>query len=470
MGLRILILSRTPIGKQMSSPGIRYVNMRRVLQEALPDATVTIATPRAYRQEGSDEYGVLYYEPLTAVFLVRRYDVVIAMSFPMSVALASPFLRKPLLVLDFFSQFHFEWMEVGRDLFWGTHRRLWTRAGQLYANLQLMMADFVTCANERQREAYLGVMASLGLLTPRTYDRDPTLRGLIDVVPHGLRKEPFPDGAGGIKGSYPGIEKGDKLILWLGGVLYWYDPISLLRALKRVRETHPEVKLLFLGTKYPGEGLLGEGLRLRQAVDETRRLGMWDDGVCFHFDWVPYEEVIKFLQDADFSATTYFTNAETLFAHRTRFNDYIWARLPLLCTRGDILAEEIDRRGWGIAVPENDEEAIYKALMRLVEDEAFVKTARENLRRAATEMSWEAAFEPLLQFLRRSGGPAPIAEPRRPRALSILRSALAYLGMRQVERTYASIRDFVGLRRGHADERLLSHKVGTEAPASVDAG
>lgn len=434
MGLRILILARTPIGKNMSSPGIRYVNMRRVLRKALPKATVTIAVPEAYRQEGSDDFDVIYYDPLRAIGLVRRYDVLISMSFPMTVAFASVFLRRPLLVLDFFSQFHFEWMEVGRDVFRGLHRNIWTTAGRLYANLQLLVADFVLCANERQREAYLGAQASLGLLTPRTYDQDPTLRRLIDVVPHGVRNEPFPPGPGGIKGSYPGIEKGDKLLLWLGGILYWYDPLTLLHALKRVREKHPEVKLLFLGTSYPGVWGLGQGLRLQQAIDETKRLRMWEDGVYFHFDWVPHEKVVGYLQDADIGVTTYFTNAETLFAHRTRFQDYIWARLPIICTRGDVLAEEIGRRGWGIAVPEKDEEAVYEAITHLVEDEDFARSCREKLWAAARDMSWEEAFVPLVSFLERRGGPQSIAEPRSGRVLPILRSASAYMAMRFLEK------------------------------------
>ncbi len=439
MGLRILILSRTPIGKQMSSPGIRYVNMRRVLRAALPEATVTIAAPEGYRTPDGEEFDVLYYEPLKALALVRKYDVVIGMSFPLSVTVASPFFRKPLLVLDFFSQFHFEWMEVGRDNFTGLHRQIWTRTGQLYANLQIMVADYITCANERQRDAYIGVMAALGLLTVPVYEQDGTLRRLIDVVPHGVRQEAFPKGSGGIKGSYPGIEKADKLLLWLGGILFWYDPLTLLRALARARKSHPELKLLFLGTNYPGEWKLGQGLRLQQTIEEAKRLGLWDNGVYMHSEWLPQAEVTRYLQDADAAVTTYFTNAETRFAHRTRFQDYIWAGLPILCTEGDVLSEQVNKRGWGAALPEGDEEAVYKALMRVAEDDAFLASCRANLAAAAKEMTWESAFEPLVRFLRRQGGPAPIAAPRRAKAAPIVRSSVFYFAMRMLERTVGEV-------------------------------
>jgi glycosyltransferase involved in cell wall biosynthesis len=441
---RILILSRTPIGRQMSSPGIRYVNMRRVLREALPGSRVDIAVPERFRSLGSAEHEVTYYQPLRALELARSYDAVIGMSFPMSLALASAFLRRPRLVLDFFSQFHFEWMERGRDLYRGLHRDLWTAAGRRYVNFQLQLADFVTCANDRQRDAYIGVMASLGLLTVETFEQDPTLRRLIDVVPHGVRPQPFPEGSGGIKGSYPGIEEGDRLLLWLGGILYWYDPVTLIRALHRARKKHPRLKLLFLGTSYPGEMRLGQGLRLQQAIDEAKRLGLWEDGVYMHAEWLPQEEVTRFLQDADAAVTTYFTNAETRFAHRTRFQDYIWARLPILCTEGDVLAEEVRKRGWGIALPEGDEEAVYQALLRVADDDEFLATCRANLASAAAGMTWEAALEPLVRFLGRDDA---IATPRSRRAFPILRSGAAYLAARLLERQAARVQGLLEARQ-----------------------
>src|SRR5689334_2121427 len=130
----------------MSSPGIRYVNLRRVLQDAFPAAEITLAVPKSQAQPDAESYGVVYYGSLDVLRLARRHDVVIGMSFPLALSLAAPFLDQPVLVLDFFSQFHIEWMEVGRDLYRGLHRRLWTRAGQVYANFQLLLADYILCA------------------------------------------------------------------------------------------------------------------------------------------------------------------------------------------------------------------------------------------------------------------------------------------------------------------------------------
>ena len=439
MALRILVLSRTPIARKVSSPGIRYLNLVRVLQEALPEAEVVLASPAVAAGDALPDVDVVHYDPKTVLPLARRFDVVISMSFPISMVVASLLSAKPLLVLDFFSQFYIEWMEMGRDLYSGWRRRIWTRAGQIYANLQLQVADYILCANERQRDAYVGVLGSIGRLTPSVYDADPTLRRLIDVAPHGLRPEPSPSRRPLRAGAIPGLDPNDKLLLWLGGILYWYDPITLLRALARVRQAHPEAKLLFLGSSYPGGSELGQGLRYREAVAESRRLGLTNSGVFFLDDWLPHEAVVEYLAGAYAGVTTYFTNAETRFAHRTRFMDYIWARLPILCTEGDVLAAEIRDRGWGLAVPERDEPALVAALTRLVEDEEFAGECRANLAAAATTMTWESAFAPLLTYLRQRPV-RPIGGPRYRRAASVLRGLLSYGSARTIEKAVAQLK------------------------------
>ena len=46
---RILVLSRAPVGTMMSSPGIRALNIARVLARALPEMRITLGVP-----DGSD--------------------------------------------------------------------------------------------------------------------------------------------------------------------------------------------------------------------------------------------------------------------------------------------------------------------------------------------------------------------------------------------------------------------------------
>ena len=80
-----------------------------------------------------------------------------------------------------------EWMEVGMQHYEGRKRHAWVQRTRTILAMQLTFADFVLTCNERQRDSYIGMMISLGLISPRVYDNDPTLRRYIDSAPHGIR-------------------------------------------------------------------------------------------------------------------------------------------------------------------------------------------------------------------------------------------------------------------------------------------
>ena len=60
--------------------------------------------------------------------------------------------------------------------------------------------------------------------------------------------------------------------------------------------------------------------------------------------------------------------------------DCIWAGLPIVCTRGDVLSELVEQRGLGLTVPEGDVDAVVAALRRLLDDREFYAGCVANLR------------------------------------------------------------------------------------------
>ncbi|MFM9022136.1 MAG: hypothetical protein ACKOK7_00035, partial [Solirubrobacterales bacterium] len=58
------------------------------------------------------------------------------------------------------------------------------------AGAMLAAASRVMCASEAQRDLWLGMMAALDRVPLEAYDRDPSLRSFIDVVPFGVPAEP----------------------------------------------------------------------------------------------------------------------------------------------------------------------------------------------------------------------------------------------------------------------------------------
>jgi glycosyltransferase involved in cell wall biosynthesis len=433
MDRRILIICKGAVGTKMSSPGIRSVNMARVLSRALPDARVMLAAPGGSDLVPDAPYRIVGYTRRSLPRLAMGADIVICQGFAPTLL---PAFFGRIFVMDFFSNFLIEGLEYRREHISADMREAWLETQRVYLNLQLSLADFVICSNERQRDAWLGMMSCLGLIPGAVYDRDATLRRLVAVVPYGIRADPV--GAGPdhtvhepvVRGVIPGIGPDDRVILWNGGVLRWYDPLTLIRAVARLTPSRPDLRLLFLGTAYPVAGFDVGGM-LPDAIALARGLGLLGTHVIFNEGWLPYDQSGSAMLEADIGVSTYYENLETHFSYRTRLIDFLWAGTPVACTRGDVIAAMVEERGLGFAVPEEDEDALAAALARLLDEPDLRARCRANLASMREELSWEHAMAPLVEFCR---DPRPIARGKWFRAPDITSRTARYLEARVLER------------------------------------
>ena len=311
-----------------------------------------------------------------------------------------PFLARSgkVLVADVYDPFHLEnfeqtrgWAPADRDR---TVRRLTD-----VLNEQLRRADFLLCASERQRDFWMGSLAALGRVNPATYDADPTLRSLLDVVPFGLPGAPPQKSHPAMRGVVPGIGWDDKVILWAGGVYNWLDPLTLVRAVDRLRHRLPGVRLFFLGLEHPNPNI--PEMRVAAELRELAGgLGLVGTHVFFNDGWVDYEARADFLLEADVGVSTHLDHVETAYSFRSRILDYLWAGLPVVATGGDAFSDLIEDEGLGAAVPAGDDAALERALEDVLGDDRRVKECRENAAAVAPRFTWDVALEPLLAFCR----------------------------------------------------------------------
>ncbi len=420
---RVLVFARDDVGTHMSSPGIRAYYMAQVLARALPEARVTLAVPnRKGQPEELPGVRVVHYGALSTLSLIAQHDIIISSGLLPQFTF---FFRNKKFVADLFSQYLIEWMELTKGAARGKKRTVWMNRSRADITMQLTLADFILCANERQRDTYVGMLSALGLIDPTVYDGDDTLRRYVDAAPHGVRPDELDHERRVLKGVYAGIRETDKVILWNGGIVSWYDPEPFLRALHLLSQERDDIKALFLGTFYPGLGsFLGYGQRFKSAFQLSKDLGLFQRSVFFEFGWVSHRDVKNYLRESDIGICTYFDNLETHYSHRTRFLDLFWAELPMICTRGDVLAEMVEERVLGIVVPEGDTAAIADAIRRLVDDRPFYEQCRENLRAVKPELSWDVTLEPLVRFCREGRS---YAAPRRERLLPVLSRTAEYL-------------------------------------------
>jgi glycosyltransferase involved in cell wall biosynthesis len=303
-----------------------------------------------------------------------------------------------VVVADIYDPFHLEQLEQARDA--GEEgRRIIVRAATEVLNEQLVRGDLFLCASRKQRDFWLGQLAAVGRVNPVTYDADESMDELVKVVPFGVSDDPPRHTRPVLKGVVPGIGPDDRVILWGGGIYNWFDPLTLLRAVDKLRARVPNVRLFFLGLKHPNPNVP----EMRMAV-ETRRLadelGITDTHVFFNEGWVAYDDRQNFLLEADIGVSNHLDHVETEFSFRTRILDYLWASLPVVATGGDSFGDIIDAHGIGLTVPPGDVDALEEALFRLLDDEKLARACREASGRLAEEFRWSEVLQPLIEFCR----------------------------------------------------------------------
>jgi glycosyltransferase involved in cell wall biosynthesis len=410
---RVLVISHDVVGTTMAGPGIRYYHLARVLAGHV---TTTLATPlpdepagtaSAQPPQSQDPFAITGYrrrawETLAAA--VADADVCV---FPSDVADEMPQLAQcaACLVVDGYDPLMAEWLALSRNAMRAPERvPQWRHDWQIRMGAlarQYQIGDFFICASERQRDWWLGLLEASGRINPATFDADPSLRRLVDVVPYGLPEHPLPPPQPVIKGVWPGIEQDDQLVLWGGGLWPWLDPLTAIRAVAALRARHPRLKLVFPGTRHPNPAMAGMPNQVAPALALASELGVLDQAVFFG-DWAPYADWPHILQESDVALTLHFDTVETRLAFRSRVLEYIWAGVPIVATAGDATSDLVARYGLGEITPVGDAEAVAAAIDRLL---AVRQGVQDGVLAAAfatarAALSWERAAEPLIRFCR----------------------------------------------------------------------
>jgi len=399
---RLLLVSNDEVGAQMAGPGIRYYQFARRLSERF-DVTLIVPTAPSERLGDFEVLQAADWRGRRFRSLANRFDVVVAQtlrSWTMK-ALARTEVR---VIYDLYDPFlignlgfHAE-EDVSRR-----YRYVAFRAPTLIQQIALATGNAFICASERQRDFWLGMLGALGRIDPDVADADPNLRDLIDVVPFGLEPDPPVVTAPAIKGVVAGIEPGDKVLVWGGGIWNWFDPLTPIRAVHELAKRRNDVKLFFLGVKHPNPGVPAMAMTGR-AVELAKELDLYERFVFFNFGWVPYAERGNYLLDSDIGISSHLDTVETRFSFRTRLLDYFWAGLPTVATHGDVLSDLVREQNLGRAVGYSDAEGWAAAIEDLVDDPAELARVRGNVDLAREEFTWPRVVEPLARLASLPGG------------------------------------------------------------------
>jgi glycosyltransferase involved in cell wall biosynthesis len=389
---RVVVITDDVLSAKMAGPAIRAWHIAEAL--AL-QADVVLATTSALCDVGSPTVSVESADHARFAELEHWCDVAIVQGYLLHNV---PEFRTStkVMLFDLYDPLHLEALELTRH---DTEPDRSVNVANTVRTLeeQLVRGDFFVCASDKQRDLWLGFLAALGRINPDTYDDDPTLRRLIDVVAFGLPDDPPVHSRPSLRGVVPGIGPDDDVVIWGGGLYDWFDPLTLIRAIDKVRVARPRVRLFFLGTRHPKPDIVESGVatEARRLADE---LGLTGTHVFFNDGWVAYHDRQNYLMEADVGVSLHLEHLETQYSFRTRMLDYLWTGLPIVATTGDGFASIISDEGLGTVVPAEDVDAVVDALEGLLGDAQARDACRAHAVAVAARFRWSLQLAPLLAF------------------------------------------------------------------------
>jgi len=388
----LVIISGEAVSSSMAGPAIRVWNFARVLSEYM---NVILAVPNEPDMAEQDFQIIQYSDEGKLKEIVSSADIILCNGMTVSKYRSLKDSGK-YLIIDIYDPYNLATLAEyqGENM----KERLEIHSSiQKYFNEQFYYGDFFICASDRQRDFWLGMLAALNRVNPFSYNIDPSMRKMVDVVPFGMPSHKPIHTADVLKGRVEGIGKDDFVIIWGGGIYNWFDPLTLINAMKIVNSKRKDIKLYFMGIKHPNPEVK-EFDMAGKTVELAKKLELYEKNIFFNFGWVDYDQRQNYLLESDAGIITHPEHIETRFSFRTRILDYLWAGLPIISTEGDHLSDKVRTESLGLIVKERSPEDLAEAIIRLAEKGKFYEDCIENIERIAKDYIWDKVCEPIIGF------------------------------------------------------------------------
>ncbi|HYA87348.1 MAG TPA: glycosyltransferase [Nitrospirota bacterium] len=376
---KLLFICNDFIGNAMAGPGIRAWELAHALERK---GHQTAILSRYFEKEFSR--GSITFAgraSFTNLFSwIRRSDCIILPGRPLAIIITILFQKK--LIFDQYDPVIFEFLErKPLNLYDVLHKRVMLLLWKIRQRLILRFGNGFLVANEKQKDFLIGQLALLGYSDKL---------GSVVVLPFGMTGNKPRKTQMLLRGSR--IRNTDFLLVWGGGIWDWFDPLTLLEALSRIKALRDDIKVYFPGIKPPSPD--SEKMAVTDAfMARALALGLLDSTVFVNAGWTSYVERANYLLEADAGISLHRDSLETRFAFRTRILDYLWAGLPVIASKGDCWADIIEKQGLGITVSPGDVDSVMNAILKLADNKQLKEQYRDNVRSAAAGYRWDQLVE-----------------------------------------------------------------------------
>lgn len=388
----VLLISPDKIAKKMSGPGIRYFNFAKELSKKLSVILFIPNNTTDMNFEG-ENFKVILGNRKELKCEIKKVDSIVVQGIAFRLY---PFLKKVKkpIVVDIYDPITLENLELRKFL------KLNDRVTYHETDVELILeelsiGDFFICASEKQKDYWMGMLSAINRVNPVTYTDDVQMRKLIDVVPFGFNDEEPKKTKNVLKGVWKNINVNDKVLIWGGGIWNWFDPLTLIEAMKIISTKRNDVKLFFMGIGHPSLNV--DTTVADECVARSKKYGIYNKSVFFN-DWVDYNERQNYLLEADIGVSTYLNNLETRYSFRTRILDYLWCELPMVLTRGDYMSELVEKNELGFCHDAGNCNELAEKIIELLDNKEKYTKAKENIKTIKNRYKWDNVVKPLADF------------------------------------------------------------------------
>jgi glycosyltransferase involved in cell wall biosynthesis len=382
---RVVILAPEPIRPKMAGMGIRALEIARVLRAEF-DVRLLVGNDVAEAAGVAGDVAVVAGGPGQLAAAAVNADAAIVSGH----AANWWFHQVPgvPVAADLYDPFFVENLHYASTL--GEATALHDRAT---LDLALARADFFLCASAEQRLFYAGALYTAGRVGPRNFPTDPTLSGLLAVVPFGVPDEPATGNRAAGRRLLNVSPEGP--LVFFGGIYDWYEPDLLLEAWPGVLRRRPDAKLLFFENPNPETTPQRVYARARE-----RARGIDPQGKSILFSpWLPYAARADLYAAVDLLVSISSVGLERDLAFRTRLLDAAWGGLCSLSVAGGPLARQLEEAGAGRRVAATAP-ALADALTQMLAEPAEREKMVAAARRFAAARAWSLVATPLMAWCR----------------------------------------------------------------------
>lgn len=242
----------------------------------------------------------------------------------------------------------------------------------------LARGDRFSAPSARQTDSILGQLFLLGRLDCGNRDI-----AVVHPFPHCSLEVPLSRG--------PETEAPPRIIS-TGSFNRWFDHITLFRALEYVMERDPRVVFSCSGGAVP---FWSRGMEeFTSLAASSSHSGRYDIR-----GWVGREELEDIYDMATAAVLADIPCNETRLGARTRMIDWVSRGIPVACTRGAEVSEDMERAGTALVVPQQSPEELGRALLILItRSEARSAIRRNQIRWCSEEGDPVRVFLPLNEW------------------------------------------------------------------------